>query len=61
MPNLTLALIPAPPVPEFRTAAVKGGIAYGWRCEAEGILAYGDSKREAQANWVESYKGELGL
>lgn len=61
MSNLTLERIPAPPVPEFRTAQVPGGTAYGWRCEAEGILAYGDSKLEAQANWTKSYKDEMSL
>jgi len=49
------------PTPEFVTAKTSWGMAYGWRCEAHGVLAFGDTKVEALANWKEAYTAETGL
>ena len=58
--NTSSTAIGATPVPEFVTAETTWGIAYGWRCEAEGIVAYGDTKAESLSKWREAYAREYG-
>lgn len=55
---LKLAGLASLPKPEFRTAPSDKGTAYGWRCDALGVIAYGNTEAEAQAKWVEAYAEE---
>ncbi|MCW3641430.1 hypothetical protein [Burkholderia cenocepacia] len=55
---LKLAGLASLPAPEFRTAPSDNGLAYAWRCDALGVIAYGNSQDEAQAKWVEAYAEE---
>lgn len=48
------------PEPEFRTAKTEKGIAYGWRLEHLGIIAYGNTKAECLATWRGHYSDEFG-
>lgn len=49
-----------PPEPEFCTAALGSQVmAYGWKCDHLGILAFGDTRVEARQNWLQSITAEI--
>lgn len=49
------------PTPEFVTADTAWGMAYGWKCEALGVMVFGETKVEALGKWKEAYTAETGL
>lgn len=58
--QLGFYLQPAPPEPEFITKEFHGDMIYGWSCDKDGICVYGDSKKEAVANWQDAHFAEYG-
>jgi hypothetical protein len=46
------------PRPELVTANLSWGCFYGWRCEQDDILAFGESAVEAVENWKSAWDGE---
>jgi hypothetical protein len=49
------------PMPEFVTSVTKDWAVYGWKVDCGDILAFGDTKNEALANWAKSYSAEYGI
>lgn len=52
-----MALI-TPPEPDFVTTERGSDVLYAWRCDAMGIIAYGNTKIQAKINWLEAYRDE---
>jgi hypothetical protein len=48
------------PKPEFVTANLAWICAYGWKCDAHGIMVFGDTEVEALTKWQKSYQDEYG-
>lgn len=47
------------PEPEFVTAEVGNAMHYGWKCDDKGIIAYGDTKKEATEAWQKALVAEI--
>lgn len=50
------------PNPEFVVARKPIGntLAYGYKIDKHGILAYGDTEEACRANWIQAYNEETG-
>ncbi len=49
------------PTPEFVFTRTHWGMAYGWKCEAHGVMVFGDTAKECISSWKEAYTAETGL
>lgn len=49
------------PVPEFVVYERDWGTVYGWRCEQDDVLAFGESRINAAENWKKAYDSEMSF
>lgn len=52
---------PKAPKPEFVTAEFERFTAFGFKCVKHGVIAFGNTEKEAVSLWFEAYKSEYGV